>query len=99
MIAHGEGGRSGAQLKDDSLSEILHELSQPLTTLECGLELALRHDTTVAQLRKRLNVLLETAFTMHQKLAGLRGLRREREPDSCDDEGGTTTKLAIPNDF
>ena len=98
MIAQEEAGRSGAKLKDDALSEIFHELSQPLTTLECGLELALRHDTTVAQLRKRLNVLLETAFAMHQKLAGLRGLRQEREPDGCDDKGGTTERT-IPNNF
>jgi signal transduction histidine kinase len=98
VIAPEEAGRSGAKLKDDALSEIFHELSQPLTTLECGLELALRHDTTVAQLRKRLNVLLETAFAMHQKLAGLRGLRQERDAGSCDDDSETTER-SIPNDF
>jgi len=62
------------------LDEIFHELSQPLTTLECGLELAIRYDTTLAQVRKRLKVLLEAAEVMHQRLMALRNLQQELEP-------------------
>jgi len=73
-------GPSSEPFDEELVHEIFHELSQPLTTLECGLELAIRYDTTLAQVRKRLKVLLETADVMHQRLAALRVLQQEPEP-------------------
>ena len=74
--------------KDELLSDIFHGLSQPLTTLECGLELGLRYDTTVAQFRNRLSVLLEAARVMHQQLVELRALQQERRPGACEMQNG-----------
>ena len=49
-------------------AEIFHSLSQPLTALEVGLELSLRQDSDVAQLRWRLELALEIAQTLHKRL-------------------------------
>jgi small-conductance mechanosensitive channel len=57
------------------LSEIFHTLSQPLTALECGMELSLRQDKTVKQLRTRMQTLLEITQLLHQRLLELRALR------------------------
>ncbi len=65
---------SALQPENESLGEILHALSQPLTTLECGLELALRYDKSLVQVRHRLRELLEAARVMHQKLLAMRDL-------------------------
>jgi small-conductance mechanosensitive channel len=61
--------------KDEMLSEIFHTLSQPLTALECGMELSLRQDKTVKQLRTRMQTLLEITQLLHQRLLELRALR------------------------
>lgn len=61
--------------RDRTMSEIFHELSQPLTTLECGLELAIRYDTTLPQVRNRLKVLLEAAQVLHQRFLELRAMQ------------------------
>jgi hypothetical protein len=76
--------RSKAKPQDEMLSDVFHELSQPLTTLECGLELGLRCDTTVAQLRKRLSMLLEAAQEMHQRLVQLRTRQHKFTSRECD---------------
>lgn len=73
---------SALRSEDESLGEILHALSQPLTTLECGLELALRYDKTLAQVRHRLKVLLEAAQVMHQKLLAMRDLAAVADGES-----------------
>lgn len=65
---------------DEQFADVLHGLSQPLTTLECGLELAIGHDTTIAQVRCRLKVLLEAARALHQRLIELRALAVESSP-------------------
>ncbi len=57
------------------VAEALHALSQPLTALECGLELSLRQDKTVAEMRNRMEALRETAQTLHQRLLELRALQ------------------------
>ena len=57
-------------------------MSQPLTTLECGLELAIRYDTTLVQVRRRLKVLLETAQIFHLRLLELRAMQGEADSDA-----------------
>ena len=80
------GESSAHPFGDKRFAEVLHGLSQPLTTLECGLELAIRHDTTLAQVRHRLKTLLEAAQLLHQRFLELRtltggsGLVDSREP-------------------
>jgi signal transduction histidine kinase len=69
--------------------DLLHALSQPVTTLECGLELALRQNETVAQLRARLESLLGTAQLLHQRLIEVRALQE------AGDAGDTTTPVAV----
>jgi hypothetical protein len=68
-------GPESQSCTDEYLSELLHGMSQPLTTLECGLELAIRYDTTLAQVRHRLKVLLEAAQVLHQRVLELRMLQ------------------------
>ena len=68
------GESSAGSAGDERFAELLHGLSQPLTTLECGLELAIRHDTTLAQVRHRLQTLLEAAQALHQRFLELRTL-------------------------
>lgn len=70
-------------------SDLLHALSQPVTALECGLELALRQNGTVAQLRARLETLLSTARLLHQRLIQVRALQEAGDP------GDTTTPVAV----
>ena len=64
----------------EPLSEIFHQLSQPLSVLECGLELSLDHDRTTAEFRRRLKVLLKAAQELHRRLARLRVLESGEEP-------------------
>jgi hypothetical protein len=75
-------GRSAADSRDQVLAEIFHAMSQPLTTLECGLELAIRYDTTLVQVRHRLKVLLEAAQVLHQRLLELRAMQDEADSDA-----------------
>ena len=51
---------------------LLHALSQPLTALEVGLEISLRQDKDVAQLRLRVQSALKIAQSLHQKLSYFR---------------------------
>jgi len=70
------------------VSEIFHQLSQPLCVLECGLELSLHHDRTATDFRRRVKVLLKAAEELHRRLRELRARdesgdvipRRERVP-------------------
>lgn len=71
------------------VSEALHALSQPLTALECGLELSLRQDKTVAEIRNRMEALRETAQALHQRLLELRALH------DAADAGDTTSPVAL----
>ena len=71
------------------VSEIFHALSQPLTVLECGLEMSLRQDKTVAQLRKRMESLLAAAQVLHQRLLELRALR------DANDAGDTAVPVGL----
>ena len=65
------------------MEDLLHALSQPLTALEIGLEISLRQDHDVAQLRSRVESALEIARTLHQKLAqSRRSMEAEQEGSS-----------------
>ena len=55
-----------------TIAEAMHALSQPLTALEIGLEVGLRQDRTVEQLRGRMENLLDVVQAMHRQLEELR---------------------------
>jgi hypothetical protein len=73
----------------ERVSEILHALSQPITALECGLELSLRKDKTPSELRTRLSASLATARLLHQRLVEFQALQDATEP------GDTSRPVAI----
>ena len=56
------------------VSKVLHDLAQPLTALECGLELGLLQDKTAAEFRDRMQKLLEAAHVLHTRMLELRGM-------------------------
>lgn len=56
------------------LSEVFHDLSQPLTALQCRLELSLRRDHTVEEFKESIQTVLENAERMRQRLLLLRAL-------------------------
>ena len=71
------------------VAEVLHDLSQPLTALECGLELSLRQDKTVAELRNRMETLLEATQLLRRRMLELRALQ------DAADAGNMTAPVAI----
>ena len=62
------------------LSEVFHELSQPLTSLHCGLELSLRRDQSVEELRASIQSALENTARLRQRLVFMRGLNDTFDP-------------------
>jgi len=62
------------------ISEIFHSLSQPLTALHCSLDLALRRDRTLQQLRASVQAALEHAERLRQRLLLARALNAASEP-------------------
>ena len=56
------------------VSEVFHNLSQPLTALHCSLELALNRDRTVEELRGSIQTALENAERLRQRLLLVRAL-------------------------
>jgi hypothetical protein len=80
FATHGDG---------DLLSEVFHGISQPLTALECGLELSLRQDKDSEQLRARVKAALESAQILHQRVVVLRMLLDAGDP------GDTSAPVAI----
>ncbi len=75
--------------QSERVSDILHALSQPITALECGLELSLRKDRTPAELRARLRASLVTARLLHQRLVEFQVLQDAEDP------GDTSRPAAI----
>jgi hypothetical protein len=63
------------------VSEVFHGMTQPLTALECGLELSLRYDKSSAQFRARVRAALESAQLLHQRVVELRSLLDAGNPD------------------
>lgn len=66
---------SPRQLERNELSEVFHSLSQPLTALQCGLEVSLRQDKTAARLRARMASALEATRLLRQRLLEARALQ------------------------
>jgi hypothetical protein len=77
------------QAESDFAGEILHALSQPVTALECGLELALCQKEKGAQLCARLESLLDSARLLHQRLTEVRALEEAGDP------GDTNAPVAV----
>ncbi len=80
---------SPRHLERDELSEVFHSLSQPLTALQCGLEVSLRQDKTAARLRARMASALETAQILRQRLLEARALQ------DAGDAGDTTLPVPV----
>jgi signal transduction histidine kinase len=78
------GGTSVAageiEVQHSFLSEIVHNLSQPLTALQCSLELSLFRDQTVNELRASVEAALENAECLRQRLRMLRELNQADDP-------------------
>ena len=68
---------------------VFHDLSQPLTALQCSLELALVRDQTIEEFRASVEAALHGAERLRQKLLLL------RELSDADDPGDTSTPLAL----
>jgi hypothetical protein len=64
------------QLMDD----LFHALSQPLTTLRCGLGLSLQHSSGGKQLRRDLEIALQAAESVSWLVAGIRELTEATSP-------------------
>ena len=73
----------------DCIGEQFHNISQPLTALECGLEIALRQERDAARLRARLQSALTSTQTLRQRLMELRLLLDAGDP------GDTSVPVAI----
>jgi signal transduction histidine kinase len=80
VIAAGEVEEQGLKLNGALVSEVFHNLSQPLTALHCELELALRRDRTVEELRASVQSALEDAERLRQRLLLVRALSDASEP-------------------
>ncbi len=63
------------------ISEVFHDLSQPLTALHCTLDLALRQDRSFEQLRASVQSALDNAERLRQRLLLLRALKEAELPD------------------
>ena len=62
------------------VSDLFHAVSQPLTALECGLELSLRRDQSAAEFRARVETALVNAKLLHRRLLEARALQDASEP-------------------
>src|SRR5271166_50161 len=62
------------------VSDALHKLSQPLTALQCSLELSLIRDQTSAEFRASVEAALENADRLRQRLLLLRELSDADDP-------------------
>jgi K+-sensing histidine kinase KdpD len=79
-----DGGNDLSVLQSAVLSEVFHDLSQPLTALECNLELSLRCDKTVADFVERIQTALETVGHLRQRMLLVHALNHAA------DSGGIT---------
>lgn len=84
MTAAAASDLSAPQTERAFVSDLFHAISQPLTVLECGLEVSLRRDKTAAQFRDRVATALVAAKLLHQRLVEARALQDAAEPgDTC----------------
>ncbi len=80
MITDGDVAEQKLKLNGALISEVFHNLSQPLTALHCSLELALRRDRTVEELRGSVQSALEDAERLRQRLLLVRALSDAADP-------------------
>ena len=80
MIADGGVEEQKRKLNGALVSEVFHNLSQPLTALHCELELALLRDHTVEELRGSVQSALEDAERLRQRLLLVRALSDASDP-------------------
>ncbi len=80
MTAAGDVEEQDLKLNGTLVSEVFHNLSQPLTALHCELELALRRDRTVEELRSSIQAALEDAARLRQRLLLVRALSDAADP-------------------
>jgi hypothetical protein len=80
---------SALQNEKSLVSDLFHSISQPLTALECGLELSLRRDETAAQFRTRVETALVNAKLLHRRLLEARALQDAGDP------GDTSLPIAV----
>jgi hypothetical protein len=73
----------------DFASNVFHDLSQPLTALQCSLELALVHDQTIGEFRASVEAAVHAAESLRQRLLLLRAL------SDAEDPGDTSAPLAL----
>ena len=62
------------------VSDLFHAVSQPLTALQCGLELSLLRDQSAGEFRARVETALVNAKLLHQRLLEARALQDASEP-------------------
>lgn len=74
---------------NDLIADVFHGMSQPLTALECGLEISLRQDKHAGQFRARMQAALGSAQILHQRMVELRMLLDAEDP------GDTTVPVGI----
>jgi signal transduction histidine kinase len=80
VTAAGDVEEQDLKLNGTLVSEVFHNLSQPLTALHCELELALRRDRTVEELRSSIQAALEDAARLRQRLLLVRALSDAADP-------------------
>jgi len=80
VIAAGDVEEHDLKLNGALVSEVFHNLSQPLTALHCELELALLRDHTVEELRGSVQSALEDAERLRQRLLLVRALSDASDP-------------------
>ncbi len=73
----------------DFASNVFHDLSQPLTALQCSLELALVRDQTLEEFRGSVEAALDAAEQLRHRLLLL------RELSDAEDPGDTSAPLAL----
>ncbi|HZP24308.1 MAG TPA: hypothetical protein VFB04_12720 [Terriglobales bacterium] len=67
------------------ISEVFHSLSQPLTALHCGLDLALQCDRTFEELRASIQTALDNTERLRQRLLLIRALNDLVDSDAAAD--------------
>jgi signal transduction histidine kinase len=76
----GKDSARAREMQRAFISEMFHDLSQPLTALHCSLDLALNRDTTVEEFRGSVQTALEVAERLRQRLQLVRMLSDADDP-------------------
>ena len=76
------------------ISQVFHDLSQPLTALHCTLDLALQIDGSPEQLRASVQAALDHAERLRQRLLLIRALNDADDPGSLSAPVDMSTLLA-----